>query len=256
MDKFTKKGQTYIIFSIIIFCLLILASIVSSTSLNDLDDVTISSASEGEHLIFVNATANWTNTNMWDRLNLSEDTYIWYDSGSTNFTFNSKKQFKFNVNNDKTAFWIDDDGIYDTRYQPSARARLTSSQSVNSGIWTKLILDNEDYDKNSDYSTVNARFDVPKEGLYHICYSVRGSPLSDTDTFKSAIYVNGAMAGGFVAQTCSVGLGDEEIGNSGSDILSLNPNDYIEIYVEHSHFPSASYGANTAYNYIAVNKVA
>lgn len=153
-----------------------------------------------------------------------------------------------------TDFVIDSNGIYTSRKQPSARARLSSVQAVSGGAYRKLRLATIDYDLNNSFDNLNNRFIVPENGLYQISYSVYCQELADRIVLGSQIYLNGASAGGFVLQSSSTASATD-LANSGCDILQLNKNDYIELYVYHNSIGNKNFPAVTYSNYMSICKI-
>lgn len=137
--------------------------------------------------------------------------------------------------------------------QSGARVRLRNAQTISSFIWTQLELEEEDYDLNNDFDSGSYLFYVDVEGLYQISYSVKCLEISDGDYLMSGIYKNGNLEGGLEITYCST-TGD--LSNSGSDILYLEPFDYIELFVYHSMNPSCIFPAETYTNYLAICKIA
>jgi len=171
-----------------------------------------------------------------------------------------------NINGDNIGLSTTNNIVYDLKVdtigavsiprQPSCRARLSANQNVPTGAGTKLALATTDYDLNSDFSAVNNRFICPVAGLYQISWSIYCLSLADQNTLYGAIYKNGVVAGGhtLVQQSTATTLA---LSISGSDILYLNANDYIELYVYHNYpivtrqFPTLTYS-----NYLAICKIA
>src|SRR5947199_110600 len=47
-----------------------------------------------------------------------------------------------------------ENGIFDAHFQPAARAKRTTTQSVANGTWTLVLLDGEDFDTDTIHDTV------------------------------------------------------------------------------------------------------
>lgn len=151
---------------------------------------------------------------------------------------------------------VDTIGAVSIPKQPSCRARLSANQNVPTGVVTKLALATTDYDLNNDFSAVNNRFICPVAGLYQISYSIYCLSLANQNTLYGAIYKNGIVAGGHTLVQQSTAT-TQVLSLSGSDILYLTANDYIELYVYHNYpivtrqFPTLTYS-----NYLAICKIA
>ena len=183
---------------------------------------------------------------------------IWWEDGSDNLTIQSITNLTFITDSDSSlsTFDMDEDGIWTSRFQPGARARLAVGQAIPASIWVKLLLTVVDHDTNNDFDVVNNRFIVPKVGIYQISYSAKLEIYSGAGSFISAIYINGVLAGGYeICHDISETTGQSA--NSGCDIQLLNKNDFIELYVWHNYdvgtrvCPAVTYS-----NYIAVQKIA
>lgn len=102
---------------------------------------------------------------------------------------------------------------------PAFRAYQSSSQSLGSGAFTKLNLQTENFDTNSNFSS--SRFTPTVAGYYQFNW---GMGLATTTQSLSALYKNGAISTYGSYST----LMTESVG---SDIVYLNGStDYVELY--------------------------
>lgn len=105
---------------------------------------------------------------------------------------------------------------------PSFRAYRTANQTISANTWTKVQLNNEDWDTDNCYdSTTNYRFTPTTSGKYQV-----NQTIITGGTFYGAIYKNGAENSRLYYQ----GTGGQDA--SGSCLISLNGStDYIEFYI-------------------------
>tara|TARA_Y100000004_G_C8801806_1_gene363766 strand:+ start:116 stop:571 length:456 start_codon:yes stop_codon:yes gene_type:complete len=102
------------------------------------------------------------------------------------------------------------------------------NQSVSNNTWTKITLDSEQFDTENKFAS--SKFTPTIAGYYIISYSVRfglGSSPASGNQILAAVYKNGSdvfrSSGNFNATGTSMGP-------SGSGILYLDTDDYIELY--------------------------
>ena len=117
----------------------------------------------------------------------------------------------------------------------SAYINASTNQSVASGSWVKMTLDEEQFDELSEFDkTTNYRLTVTEPG-YYFCYAqaIFDSP-SDQDVIEIKIRKNGST------DLCQA---ERPVSNSGADqdtintagIFSLSASDFLEVYVQHDH---------------------
>ena len=111
---------------------------------------------------------------------------------------------------------------------PTFRAYLSSDQSISNNVWTKVQLNVEDFDTNSNYDNVtNYRFTPTVAGYYQINFRTRFNGTSMT-TQLSALWKNGSINSyGNTGRFATSG----DIGVNGADIVYMNgTTDYLEVY--------------------------
>jgi hypothetical protein len=108
---------------------------------------------------------------------------------------------------------------------PSFRAYRSSNQTISANTWTKVQLDNEDWDTDSCWdSSTNYRFTPTTAGKYQVNMTVITG-----GTFYGVVYKNGSENSRLYYQSSS---GQD---HSGSCMVSLNGStDYIEFYIRGS----------------------
>jgi hypothetical protein len=104
-----------------------------------------------------------------------------------------------------------------------------SSQSISASTWTKVTMNAEDFDTNTNYDpTTNYRFTPTVAGYYQITSSVFFSIGASATGASIAIYKNGSIYKG--AATYSLTNGGME-GSISLPILFNGSTDYVEVYV-------------------------
>ena len=94
---------------------------------------------------------------------------------------------------------------------------------------TKVILDQELYDINGDFDTVNSRFIAPKDGRYLVTAAILWNCTVADKRHDVHIYKNGAFIRGQVYQTPLIDF----LSTSISCILDLDTDDFVELYAYH-----------------------
>ncbi len=144
-------------------------------------------------------------------------------------------------------------GIMDLAKQSGCRARLSVNQTIATGTWTQLSLATKDWDIQNEFNTTTYRFTATKAGKYLVVLNGRIETLADGNSMLIAIYKNGALAGSY--NTIILGAAGSGF-LIGTDILSLNANDYIDFYIYHNYGASRTAEASMFNNYMVVTKIA
>lgn len=110
---------------------------------------------------------------------------------------------------------------------PAFSAYLSSNQSVSNATYTKVQLNTESYDTNSNFdNTTNYRFTPTVAGYYLITGSIRISSTSPS-TYVWAIYKNGANYAELNVATSPAQYDARTV----TQIISMNgTTDYIELF--------------------------
>jgi hypothetical protein len=111
---------------------------------------------------------------------------------------------------------------------PTFAATKTGTQSISSGVWTKLTFPNELFDPNSNYDTGTSRFTPTVAGYYQIQYAGRANEAGAGGvTLYSAVYKNNTV----VFATAVRDAVGQPVNLSLSGIVSMNgTTDYLEIF--------------------------
>jgi hypothetical protein len=107
---------------------------------------------------------------------------------------------------------------------------FASSQSVTSGTFTKVQFDTKTFDTATAYNTSTYRFTAPIAGYYQISASVDLNTTSAGLFYIWSIYKNGTEYNRMFDLRVLSTAGVTESHSSGSSLIYLALNDYIEIY--------------------------
>jgi hypothetical protein len=113
---------------------------------------------------------------------------------------------------------------------PAFSAYLSSaSQTMTAATWTKVILNSENFDTNSNFdSTTNYRFTPTVAGYYQFNCQINAASGSNTSV-QGSIYKNGAAYTKFSVYATSAILDDWMI-QQGALIYLNGSTDYVELY--------------------------
>ena len=107
--------------------------------------------------------------------------------------------------------------------------------TVGDNTWTKVILNNEDYDTDSAYDTSNGRFTVPSGGAgkYVFTFQCYMYPSNVGPSMAYRLYINGSAQG---SMTSGIDLGSNNLSTvaipATSMTASLSEGHYVEFYVK------------------------
>jgi hypothetical protein len=113
---------------------------------------------------------------------------------------------------------------------PAFSAYLSSAtQTMTAATWTKVILNSENFDTNSNFdSTTNYRFTPTVAGYYQFNCQINAASGSNTSV-QGSIYKNGAAYTKFSVYATSAILDDWMI-QQGALIYLNGSTDYVELY--------------------------
>lgn len=130
-----------------------------------------------------------------------------------------------------TTTFLRGDGTYAAAggFTSKARAYLnTTHQTIGTGSATKVAFNAETYDTNNEFdSTTNRRFTAAAAGVYQVNAQVYWEAGTDQGFYSMYIRVNNAA----VTQSTVTPSGTGEFSIRCSEILNLNQNDYVEVFV-------------------------
>ena len=146
-------------------------------------------------------------------------------------------------NTDMDFTWIGANG-------PAFSAYLNGTQSITSGVFTKIAFNTEDFDTNTNFDpTTNYRFTPTKAGYYQISITTLVTGATNTRAI-SRLYKNGAnyvtIFDVFPAATVQI------VQNSGAALVYMNgSSDYLEVYGFATGTTLEFVGANSTQNKFA-----
>lgn len=138
-----------------------------------------------------------------------------------------------------------------------ARATRSTAHAIPTATWTKMAYNTETYDERSEYDhTTNFRFTADNAGYYQVNANVLSASVSWTATqvWQIAIYKNGGIwciGFRFFANANVTGYATSRV----SDIVQLNADDYVEIFVFHTQGGSVNTHADPNFNYFSIHRL-
>lgn len=128
-------------------------------------------------------------------------------------------------------------------FQSKARAhKQAANQTITTGTWTKIVLDNEDFDGLGEFdNATNYRFTATAAGYYIITCSIYYNSGEADKYYRAAIYKNGVNVIECILSNSSTG----EFVINLNDIIYLAINDYIELYTYHNSTGDKFVGAGS-----------
>ena len=215
--------------------------------IDDLNDVNISSPSDGEVLTYNSTSGKWENQAGGTSSKIQDsdsDTLI--DTEETA----DKDEIVGKVAGVE-ALRIYTSGIVDFPKQSACRVTMSSDQNISKDTITKLQLDTEDYDTQNEFdSTTNYRFTATKDGIYVGIASVHFSVTADQDRLFIYLHKNGSSV------RATVILSSGTLPHTVKLIfeIPLDVNDYLEVYVE-NHSNNDIIRSYTSLTYFELIKV-
>jgi len=133
--------------------------------------------------------------------------------------------------------------------RPAFMARKSSSQSIDTGTWTKVQLDEEVLDTDNVYdNTTNYRFTVPTGGAgWYMCHFSAGiDDIQSSDYVYARLYLNGSSINHAIGSDwCSAA--NAVVQASSSHMLHLTDGEYLELYVYHNEGSTEPVEQNRCY---------
>lgn len=130
---------------------------------------------------------------------------------------------------------------------------LGTNQSIPSGTFTKVNLDTENYDTDSEFdSTTNYRFTATAAGYYSIKASIGYLSVNDNKMGQCWIYKNGSAYRRNVESWSNTTWGMTSIA---CDIY-LAANDYIELYTWHDNGTAKNIAGDNGRTYMSIHRFA
>ena len=132
---------------------------------------------------------------------------------------------------------------------PAFSAYASSSGTISSSVWTKVPINTEGFDTNSNFDTGTYRFTPTVAGYYSFTGSVFTQGSTSVTRLLIGIYKNGSESlGGIIGDLRGSTVTNS--GVNGSILLNMNgTTDYAEFYLYESGTVCAYLGASAAYTY-------
>jgi len=119
---------------------------------------------------------------------------------------------------------IDSSGRVTMPYQPAFQVRLSSNQSINANVRTKVAFDTIDYQNGSSYDTTNRRFTAPVTGFYQFNVIVYAYTVANHEV---TLWKNGSV---YIRSQFSDGASVNPTNGILVVATKLTADDYVEIY--------------------------
>ena len=130
---------------------------------------------------------------------------------------------------------------------PSAYMKLGSDQTISNTTWTKVNLNQSNWDTDSGFDSSNYKYTIPTTGKYQVNYSAYISGIDEGEYCQARIYKNGSSNNESFARSYSQNNIEITVGRS--YIFDFTANDYLELYVyQNSGSDSTCYSEFTAFS--------
>jgi hypothetical protein len=141
-------------------------------------------------------------------------------------------------------------------YYPKMRYTKNDAQVIPSGVATKIMYDDIDYDTKSCYDVPNARFVSPFDGYYQVNGSICSDNVawSATNIFLMALSKNGTIISYGMRDTADYGI-TKYSQSIISDSILLFKNDYLEINIYQNTGGNINTYTNAMLNYFSVHRI-
>lgn len=131
-----------------------------------------------------------------------------------------------------------------------ARATRDSTQSIDSGSFTKVQLNDETYDPGGNYdNATNYRFTAPVSGYYQCNAAIQLDNPNDGVVVILSLYKNGSE----YSTTRTVMGATTDASVNISDIIELAATDYVELFVFHAHGSARDIDPTGSGNFLSVH---
>jgi hypothetical protein len=113
--------------------------------------------------------------------------------------------------------------------QPAFSAYSSTTQNISNSTWTKVAINTEEFDTNSNFDTTTNRFTPTVAGYYQINGTISfGATTTFPTTTRTGIYKNGSL---YRVSQINVTVGQVNPQLLNSALLFLNGStDYVELY--------------------------
>jgi hypothetical protein len=123
--------------------------------------------------------------------------------------------------------WKDIDGEkIAVGFTSRARAYMSGNQTIGDSAWTKVKLDTESYDGDSEFNTGTYRFTATTTGYYQVNATLKWESPAATVQYAIAIYKDNAV----YSQNNAVSVNTAVFSQSISDVVYLAAGSYVELF--------------------------
>ena len=150
------------------------------------------------------------------------------------------KDGALNTNNSVVTANITDDAVTSAKVSGIAKDNLTTDSNPykfhayrnaawTATSWSKVTLDTEYFDTNSNFDTSTGRYTAPVDGFYQICWGIHSATTAGIG-YYSALYKNGAQIARGSAHIAPYTNGSNWNGSRGTGLFQLTAGQYLELY--------------------------
>lgn len=132
------------------------------------------------------------------------------------------------------------------------RATKRAAQSIPNTTFTKVTFDTMDYNEGSEWIPSEHRFVAQNPGLLHFDSVVSVVNLAANQLAWAALYLNGSIAS---VGNAGLGNGANSVSCSVSGDLYLRKNDYVDIWLWHSHGGALNTDAAKGFSWVSGHRV-
>ncbi len=132
--------------------------------------------------------------------------------------------------------WVDTD----SNNFSLVRVNLSANQILNTSGWQKITFDTTLFDTNSEFNSTDNRFVASSDGYYKINAGYHTAYQNNNEFYSIGVWVNNVLYQESSFNHYATG----DVVRSINCIVSLNANDYVEIFVQNFQTNDGSNGAN------------
>lgn len=118
------------------------------------------------------------------------------------------------------------------------RVNLSANQNLNTTGWQKALFNTVLFDTQTEFDAANNRFVAANAGYYQINAGYHTAFQNNNQYYGIGVYVNGALYQEYSNNHHGVG----DVQRNITCVVSLNANDFVEIYVRNFQAPDGSNG--------------
>lgn len=155
-------------------------------------------------------------------------------------------------NNGVNTIKIRANGVIDFYKQSGFEARLTASQTIPTGTWTKINLE-ANWDLQGEFDNTNHRWTATEDGKYLVVFGLKINGLADGKMIYGIIKKNSNFYRPSMQMTVG---GTNNTSISASAVIDINSGDYFELWGYHNQGADVTLVVEEYSNYMAVYKLA